>query len=75
MSRNVSEEDWNLDELSCVVEEVVAHERVIMTQTMKPRRDNNPPPSATTLVTDVKGLELNRVVVTVTKTTLLQVAM
>lgn len=58
VSRNVSEEDWNLDELLRVVEEeVVARERVSVTQTVKPRRDSKPPPSATTLVSDVKGVK------------------
>lgn len=59
VSQNVSEEDWNLDELLRVVkEEVVARERVSVTQTVKPRRDSKPPPSATALVSDVKGFQL-----------------
>ena len=55
VSRKLSEEDWNLDELLRVIEEeVVARERVSVTQTVKPRRDNKPPPSATALVSDAK---------------------
>ena len=49
VSRNFSEESWNLDELlRAVEEEVIARERVVATQTKKLRRDSNPPPSATT---------------------------
>ena len=59
VSRKLSEENWNLDELLHVVEEeVVARERVTVTQTMKPKRDSNPPPpSATALVSDAKGVK------------------
>ena len=43
VSRKLSEENWNLDELLHVVkEEVVARERVTVTQTMKPRRPSAP---------------------------------
>ena len=58
VSRKLSEENWNLDELLDVVEEeVVACERVTVTQTMKPKRDSKPPPSATALVSDAKGVK------------------
>lgn len=58
VSRKLSEEDWNLDELLRVIEEeVVARERVSVTQTVKPRRDNKPPPSAIALVSDAKGFK------------------
>ena len=72
VSRNLSEESWNLDELlKAVEEEVVARKRVSVAQTVRPRRDNHPPPSATTLVSGAQGL----LVATVTKTTSQQVAL
>ena len=58
VSRKLSEEDWNLDELLRIIEEeVVACERVSATQTVKPRRDSKPLPSATALVSDAKGVK------------------
>ena len=58
VSRKLSEEDWNLDKLLHIIkEEVVACERVSVTQTVKPRRDSKPLPSATALVSDAKGIK------------------
>ena len=57
VSRKLSEEDWNLDELLRIIEEVVARERVSVTQTVKLRRDSKPLPSATALVSDAKGVK------------------
>ena len=57
VSRNISEDDWNLDEILRVVEEeLVARERVTLSQAVKPKRESKPPPSATTLVSDTKGI-------------------
>lgn len=49
VSRKVSEEDWKVDEL--MKKEIVARERVTSTRPAN-RRDDKPPPSATTLVSD-----------------------
>ena len=47
-----------MDELLRIIkEEVVARERVSVTQTMKPRMESKPLPSATELVSDAKGVK------------------
>ena len=56
LSRKVSEDNWKLDELLRVIEEdIVTRERVTVMQASKPKRENKPPPSAATLVSDTKS--------------------
>ena len=53
ISRKVAEADWNLDSLMrAVEEEIIARERVGVSNTNRapPRREDNTPPTATTLV-------------------------
>ena len=67
VSRKLSEEDWNLDELLRVIEEeVVERERVSVTQTVKPRRDNKPRLQLQHLCQTPRGS--SRVVATATRT-------
>ena len=57
VSRKLSDEEWNLDKLLRLVEEdIVASERVSVTQTLKPRRDSKLLSSATALMSDIKGV-------------------
>ena len=56
VSRNVSDDDWNLEQVLRVVEEeVVARERVTVHPVTRPKREAKQPALATTLVSETKG--------------------